>query len=235
MKHPQDPRQMSDSLSVGLLLALAGGYLDAYTYLCRGGVFANAETGNLVLLGLELAHQNWEHALHYLYPVLAFALGVLMTDVLRSRFFPAAGPLHWRQLVLAVECVVLVGVALVPSGPLDALANVLVSFVSAVQMQSFRAFQGNPCATTMCTGNLRSGTHSLFLFLCGRDRDNLSKAGMYYILIAVFVLGALTGGLCALALGDWAVLPACLPLLLAFALMFREETGANQQPSTRQS
>ena len=32
--------QTSEALRVGLVLALAGGYLDAYTYLCRGGVFA---------------------------------------------------------------------------------------------------------------------------------------------------------------------------------------------------
>ena len=47
--------QMSESLPVGLLLALAGGILDSYTYLNRGQVFATAETGNLVLLGIHLA------------------------------------------------------------------------------------------------------------------------------------------------------------------------------------
>ena len=34
-------RQPSDTFAVAALLALAGGFLDAYTYLCRGGVFAN--------------------------------------------------------------------------------------------------------------------------------------------------------------------------------------------------
>ena len=51
--------QTSEALRVGLVLALAGGYLDAYTYLCRGGVFANAETGNMVLLGAKLAVGDW--------------------------------------------------------------------------------------------------------------------------------------------------------------------------------
>ena len=39
---------------MGALLAAAGGLLDAYTYLSRGGVFANAETGNMVLFGICL-------------------------------------------------------------------------------------------------------------------------------------------------------------------------------------
>ena len=40
----------SESYLVGVLLAIAGGYLDVYTYVCRGGVFANAKTGNIGLL-----------------------------------------------------------------------------------------------------------------------------------------------------------------------------------------
>lgn len=47
--------QASESLRLGLLLAVVGGFLEAYTFLSRGGVFANCETGNLVLLGLYLA------------------------------------------------------------------------------------------------------------------------------------------------------------------------------------
>ena len=43
--------QMSESLLLGVLLAVAGGFFDAYTYLCRGKVFANAQTGNIVLSG----------------------------------------------------------------------------------------------------------------------------------------------------------------------------------------
>ena len=47
--------QPADSLRMGGLLAAIGGFLDSYTYIARGGVFANAQTGNLVLLGLRLA------------------------------------------------------------------------------------------------------------------------------------------------------------------------------------
>ena len=66
--------QPSESLAVGFLLALTGGLLDAYSYLNRGEVFATAETGNIVLMGINLAQQNWSGALHYLLPVLAVNL-----------------------------------------------------------------------------------------------------------------------------------------------------------------
>ena len=45
-------KKASESYIVGVLLAIAGGFLDVYTYISRGGVFANAQTGNIVLLGI---------------------------------------------------------------------------------------------------------------------------------------------------------------------------------------
>lgn len=41
----QKQRQMSETFRLGALLTVVGGFLDTYTYLSRGGVFANAQTG----------------------------------------------------------------------------------------------------------------------------------------------------------------------------------------------
>ena len=57
---------MSETHLLGLLLALVGGFLDAYTYVCRGHVFANAQTGNLVLLGIYITNQDWAKVLYCL-------------------------------------------------------------------------------------------------------------------------------------------------------------------------
>ena len=47
--------QMSSSLAVGILLALAGGFMDAYSYMARGHVFANAQTGNILLVAVAIS------------------------------------------------------------------------------------------------------------------------------------------------------------------------------------
>ena len=47
--------QMSSSLAVGILLALAGGFMDAYSDLARGHVFANAQTGNILLFAVAIS------------------------------------------------------------------------------------------------------------------------------------------------------------------------------------
>ena len=91
-------RQMSESFRLGAVLALTGGFLDAYTYLIRGGVFANAQTGNIVLLGVRLMEGDWGGAGHYLVPILAFAAGVLAAELIRGRF-RGAQALHWLSLI----------------------------------------------------------------------------------------------------------------------------------------
>ena len=113
-------------------------------------------------------------------------------------------------------------VALLPQGRWDPLANILISFTSAIQVESFRKFRDCSCATTMCTGNLRSGTELLFRCLTGpAGRPALQKAGVYYSLILAFVSGAGFRGLVAPLAGRWTVLCACPALLGAFFLMLR--------------
>lgn len=127
--------QMSERFRVGALLAMAGGLLDAYTYVMRGGVFANAQTGNIVLLGVRAIEGEWGGVLHYLLPILAFAVGVIAAELIKGKF-RYAQPVHWRQISLGIELAVLLCVAFLPQS-LDALANVAVSFVCAVQVESF--------------------------------------------------------------------------------------------------
>ncbi len=78
--------QMSESLLLGALLAIAGGFFDAYTYLCRGGVFANAQTGNIVLLGIRIAEHDFWGMLTYLMPISAFAVGVVTVELVKRRY-----------------------------------------------------------------------------------------------------------------------------------------------------
>lgn len=221
-------KQVSETFWLGALLAVAGGFLDAYTYLVRGGVFANAQTGNMVLMGLRLAEGEWAAAARYLVPILAFALGVLAAEAVRTRFLrhPAV---HWRQLTVLAELVVLAGVAFLPR-TLDTAANVAVAFVCALQVESFRKVNGNAFATTMCTGNLRSGTECLFRFLHTRERKDGARCLQYYGIILFFIAGAAAGVPLSARFGARAALFGSGVLLSAFLLMFIRSGDADREP-----
>ena len=220
--------QMSESTLLGALLAVAGGFFDAYTYLCRGGVFANAQTGNIVLLGVEVAEGEWLRALTYLLPILAFALGVVAAEVVKRhgkvRQERAAG-MHWRQVIVLAEVALLAVAAFMPQ-QMNMTVNILISFICALQVEAFRKVRGSAFATTMCTGNLRSGTEQLVIWQQTGDANAARKARGYYGIILFFIFGAALGALCTGLLGERALLITCAPLLAVFAIMFiPEEQG----------
>ena len=88
--------QISESIELGILLALSGGFMDAYSYIGRGEVFANAQTGNMLLLGVHLSEGNIPAAIRYLCPVLAFTFGIALADIVRNSGI--GSHLHWRQI-----------------------------------------------------------------------------------------------------------------------------------------
>lgn len=224
----QSKKQVSESYFIGLLLAVAGGYLDVYTYVSRGGVFANAQTGNIVLLGIHIAQQNFEKITTYTLPILAFMAGVMITEIVKLNFRYST-KIHWRQIVIALEILVLAIVSFVPEGVCNDLVNTAVSFVCSMQVESFRAFGGGKkYATTMCTGNLRTATENLFYSGVHKDRKVRNNSIQYYGIILAFIVGAVISTKLTTAWGAKAIYVVCAVLLIVFIVMFiqvEEEEG----------
>ena len=216
--------QMSEAFSTMVFLTLSGGLQDAYTYCVRGGVFANAQTGNIVLMSQRAFAGDLAGVLRYLIPLLAFALGVFAAEAVRRRC-QGISRLHWRQLAALAEIVLLFAVGFLPPAA-DPLANALVSFTCAMQVQAFRKVNGSAYASTMCIGNLRSGVDALCAYWDTRDRTALRKAGRYFAVILIFALGAGFGGVASQLWGTGAIWASCLLLAVSFLLMFRQEIQA---------
>ena len=213
--------QMSESFLTAVFLSLSGGLQDAYTYLFRGKVFANAQTGNIVLLSANLMDGNWERVLHYLVPLCAFALGVLTAEKMQERFREMR-TLHWRQLVVLGEGLLLFLVGFLPQEQ-NLLANAIVSFACAMQVQAFRKVNGYAFASTMCIGNMRSGMDSLCSWVLNRNPAALKKSLYYWGIILLFALGAGLGSLTLDLCGAKAIWLSCLLLAVSFCLMFLKE------------
>ena len=170
--------QMSDSFRAAIFIILSGGFQDAYTYCCRGEVFANAQTGNIVLLSTALFRREWPVVLKYLIPVVSFLIGTAAAEGIHIRL-KNAEKLHWRQIILLGEMVLLLIVGFLPQA-LEPLANALVSFVCAMQVQTFHKVRGHAYASTMCIGNMRSGTEALCAYFRTREKEVLQKALTYF-------------------------------------------------------
>ena len=90
--------QTSETFLLSAILALSGGFQDAYTYNVRNEVFSNAQTGNVVLMSQHLMMGEWMKGLSYLFPILSFAFGVLVAERIGHRY-KKAKRIHWRQIV----------------------------------------------------------------------------------------------------------------------------------------
>ena len=213
--------QMSESFLNGAGLAVSGGFQDAYTYFTRDKVFSNAQTGNVVLMSQEFMAGNFIGGIKYLLPFLAFGLGVLVTEQINARY-KMAKRIHWRQLIILIEIAILAIVGFIPHS-LNMAATVLVSFSCAMQVQAFRKVNGFAYASTMCIGNLRSGTDALSAFLRGKRKEHLIKAFHYYGIIFFFAVGAGIGGNLSVAWGIHTIWVSCILLLISMVFMWYEK------------
>ena len=91
-----------------------------------------------------------------------------------------------------------------------------------MQVETFRRVHGHPFASTMCTGNLRSGTESLFQYFKTKDKSLRDKSIRYYGIITFFIIGAVIGGFLTGRAGQSSILICSVLLAIATVLMTKE-------------
>ena len=210
-----------DSFLIVALLSLSGGLQDAYTYNVRGHVFANAQTGNVVLMSQHLMSGNPGQAVAYLLPLLAFSSGVIVSVIMENRL-KHSSKLYWRHLVLLTEILVLTAVGFFPA-PYITIPNMLVSFSCAMQIHSFKEIRGSRCVSTMCIGNITSAMEWLWQYFYKKDRADLIKARNLFFVIGVFAIGAGFGGVLSRIMHTKTIWISSVLLALAAMLMNRSE------------
>lgn len=215
-KEMKKASQISESIEIGILLAAAGGFMDAYSYIQRGGVFANAQTGNILLLGLSLSEGKFSSVIQYLFPILAFVIGIALSDVIHNKQLKC---LHWRQVSILSESLILAAVAFIPL-TMNFLANALISFSCGIQAESFRKVHGKGVATTVCTGNLKSGVENLCAYFQSGNKHNLKSSLLYFSMIFFFIAGAIAGSLLIRQYDIYSIIFCAAIQFTAFLIMF---------------
>ena len=183
----------SASIRVIALLTVANGFLDAYTFLAHDRVFANAQTGNIVLFAVGLARHDVADPSAHVWPILAFVLGIAAGWALKT---PSAEVRvrHPQQLALTAQVIVLAVVALLPAATPQWTITTSISFLSALQLSLFRTVRTAPYVTIAMTGNLMRITESLQSAARGHHADR-RLAALYLALAGAFAAAAVAGAL----------------------------------------
>ncbi|MEH3138608.1 MAG: YoaK family protein [Mycobacterium kyogaense] len=187
------------ALWFALLLTLANGSIDAYTYLARGGVFANVQTANVILFAIDASEGKTSAALAHVWPLLAFVAGMLLASHIRTGRAErhVRRPLLWT---MAVQSSALAVIGLVPVSAPHNYVTIPISFLAAMQMGLFRRVGDLAYLPVATTGNLMRFMEAAYDGFVDRQPAQRRAAGVYGALIAAFVTGALIG---ALATDRW--------------------------------
>lgn len=198
------------------LLMGVGGFFGAFTYVLRGGVFCNAQTGNLVLLAIALGDGNWTRVLYLILPITAYFLGGVVSEAI-------AGPIkklhliRWDTLFVLIEMAAVIVLALLPETFPYQVTQIAVNFICSMQYNTFRQAQGVPMATTFCTNHLRQLAIWATKYAKHHRPPEKLRFLSHLLMLAVFVAGGFVSTLLCRLLGSKALLFALIPLGIVLA------------------
>lgn len=206
-------------------LITVAGFWGAYTYLLRGNVFCNAQTGNVVLMGLALGSGQWRSAVYYLIPISAYLLGAFVSELapnpIKHRF-----NVRWDTLLMLVEMLAVLGLGLVPDSAPAQISQVVINFVASMQYNTFRQAQGVPMATTFATNHIRQIGVGLAKEVQHRrtgDKSHRRKLARHSQMLLFFSLGAVVGTVFGRLMGGRSIWLTMLPLGVIFATLLHAD------------
>jgi uncharacterized membrane protein YoaK (UPF0700 family) len=209
-----------DTVLVALLLAFAGGYLDAYTWIIHG-VMANAQTANLVLLWVYGMAGDWARALHFVPPMLAFAVGIVIAAWLRR----AAGD-RASAISTLLEILLLIAVGILHNRIPEVAGTLGISLVAAMQTAIFTKVEGATYSTVMITGNMRQAIENIFAVASGGAASGtLRRSGIFATVCFTFGLGAAVGAFTTVSIPDLAL---GIPVIALLVVLLRCEAGHSE-------
>ena len=207
------------------LLMVVAGFFGSYTFLLRGNVFCNAQTGNVVLMGMALGAAKWNEALYYLIPISAYLMGAFVSELL-----PNPVKRHWRirwdTLLIGVEMLFVLGLGFVPESAQVQISQIAINFIASMQYNTFRVAEGIPMATTFATNHIRQigvGLAKEVQHSHSHDKSHRRKLAQHFEMLLFFLVGAVVGTiLCNLCAGR-AIWATFVPLGVIFCALLHAD------------
>ena len=214
-QHPAEPHYLTCERNwVYFTLIAVAGFWGAYTYLLRGNVFCNAQTGNVVLMGLALGSAEWAKAGYYLVPISAYILGAFVSEL------------------MLIEMIAVLGLGFLPETAPEQICQVVINFVASMQYNTFRQAEGVPVATTFATNHIRQIGVGLAKELRHRhsaDKSHRRKLARHCGMLFFFILGAVTGTVfCHLLVGR-AIWLTMIPLGIIFLTLLHADRTTEKE------
>lgn len=220
-----------------LLICIAG-YFGAYTYVLRGNIFCNAQTGNIVLMGIAFGSGDFNEGIYYLVPISAYLFGAFISEILPNPIKRSLA-IRWDTVLIVIEIIVVIILGFLPESAPVQISQVAINFIASMQYNTFRQAEGIPMATTFATNHIRQIGVGLAKELHHRHKDDKKdrvKLFQHSKMLVCFIFGAMIGAyFCHIFLGKaiWITLIPFLFILirLLYADLYLEKERMEHKPS----
>ncbi len=227
MEQTNDKYLLCERNGVFYTLMAISGFYGAFTYVLRGNVFCNAQTGNLVLMGLSLGMRKWHNVLYYVIPIFAYILGAFFSEILPN---PVKHKLkiRWDTLLLGIEMCMVVFLGLLPESAPVQISQIAINFIASMQYNTFRQAQGTPMATTFATNHIRQigvGLAREIRHINSADKSHRTRWRKHFLMLVFFIAGVVWGTMLCETFKGKAIFVVLIPLAYLFYNFIREDIG----------
>lgn len=219
-------------------LIFVAGVFGAYTFMVRGNVFCNAQTGNVVLMGIALGSGEWMKGFYYLIPISAYVLGSFISELVPNPF-KRHFPIRWDTFLIFIEMMFVVVLGFIPDSVPVQISQVMINFIASMQYNTFRQAEGIPVATTFATNHIRQigvGLAKELRHLHSKDKSHRVRLSKHFRMLFFFMMGTIVGAIFCNGVGGKAIWIALIPLgylLIDFlqADLIKEKDLVKKKPS----
>ncbi|MDD6422408.1 MAG: YoaK family protein [Intestinibaculum porci] len=208
---------------VFLMLICVAGFYGGYTLSVKGGIFANAQTANICLLGIAIGTHNFSKIYTIIASFTAYFLGTIFSEQTAWKL-KHLNIIRWDTFLILLELILVTALGASASFLPDFIYPIVINFICAMQFNTFRQAEGVGMATTFVTNHVRQTGSWLVRYLRKRHQKKyLYRALHHFGMIIAFCVGAALSSGLGLHFGGHALLFADLPLAYLLFIFLRAD------------
>lgn len=193
MDQTQSKKTVNSITILTLFATFLMGFIDAYTFMKKGGVFVSAQTGNMVAFSSKLFTGHFSEALGHIAVFAGFALGAFLGEWIYEK---ANGSTRKKyQTVLLLQTIVLLIFAIFQREIADSVMVFLLGGLAGFELTIFRKVGISTVNDGIMTGNTKSLMNDLYKSIVDHDKNAKEQVKEIGFSILIFIIGVGIGSI----------------------------------------
>ena len=176
------------------MMSFMGGFLGAYSIASRMGLFASAQTGNMIHIVECVYERNGKALLLRIGFAVVFASALVISYFLKNK-----RGCDLRGSCMIVDAAAIVIMSLIPVSAEPLISIYPLAFAASFQWGTFSGTGGYNSSTIFSTNNFRQFIWGVTEFICSRSNEAKKRVIYYGTTLLMFLSGAWLG----FAVVDW--------------------------------